>query len=241
VSIETLLILATTKMLGGVCFAAMSTVPDPTTGLCWARPVREHGHVLLGDITTDTGHVLEPFDVAELSLVRARGDPPHVEDWIADFVHHRPRLVRRLEGERRAAFLRSHLDGAPSEVFDCQQRSLCLVRPDWIKGCFRLDSHSGQLDARLAFTLGGRRYQGSVAKGGHSVTDLRWRALGRSWLPEAGGWTEFEADELRRRCGIEEIYLALGLSRSFEGSFWPLVIGVHTVPDYRAVVDYRNL
>jgi hypothetical protein len=124
---------------------------------------------------------------------------------------------------------------------DNQQRSLCLIKPEWIKGTFRLDAYSGKFDARMAFGLNGRTYRGSYAKGGLSVTDLRWRALGRAWLPEDGGWTEFEAGDLQSRYGIEEVYLAVGLTRSYEGAYWVIVVGVHTVPDYEAVVDYDNL
>jgi hypothetical protein len=35
--------------------------------------------------------------------------------------------------------------------------------------------------------------------------------------------------------------MAVGLTRSFEGKFWPIVVGVHTLPDYQATVDYDNL
>jgi hypothetical protein len=116
--IQETLILAVTKMLGGVCIAGMTTEKDPVTHLKWVRPVREHGHVLLGDITT---------------------------------------------------------------------------------------------------------------------------AEGRAWLPKDGGWTEFDAGDLETRLGIQEIYLALGLTRSYKGDCWLIVIGVHTLPDYEAVVDYDNL
>ena len=239
--IQEVLILAVTKMLGGVCIAGMTTEPDPVTGLRWVRPVREHGHVLLGDITTAGGAVLQPFDVVEFNLLRPREIAPHTEDWIADFVHHRPRIVRRLEGERRAAFLHKHQDSAPREVLAGQQRSLCLIRPDWIKGCFRLDGYSGEFDARIAFGLDKRPYLGAYAKGGLSVTDLKWRALGRAWLPADGGWTNFDAGDLEARFGIEQVYLAVGLTRSYQGGFWTLVVGVHTLPEYEAVVDYDNL
>jgi len=43
------------------------------------------------------------------------------------------------------------------------------------------------------------------------------------------------------RLAAEEIYLALGLSRSYQGKLWLLVIGVHVAPDYEAVIDYNNL
>jgi hypothetical protein len=40
---------------------------------------------------------------------------------------------------------------------------------------------------------------------------------------------------------VEDFYLALGLSRSYKGEYWLLVLGVHTVPDYEMEVDYGNL
>ncbi len=239
--IQPILLLAVTKMLGGVCLAGMSTEPDPITGLRWVRPVREHGHVLLGDVTTPDGAVLQPFDVVELNRLRPREMAPHVEDWITDFVRHQPRVLRRLEGERRAAFLRKYLDTAPGEVLVSQQRSLCLIRPEWVKGCFRLDGYSGLFEARLAFGLDGKPYRGSYAKGGIAVTDLKWRALGRAWLPADGGWTEFTAGDLEARLGIREVYLAVGLTRAYQGGYWLVIVGVHTLPDYEATVDYDNL
>jgi hypothetical protein len=65
--------------------------------------------------------------------------------------------------------------------------------------------------------------------------------LGRAWLPEGGGWVEFDTGDLEARFGIRETYLAVGLTRSFKGELWTIVIGVHTVPDYEAFVDYDNL
>jgi hypothetical protein len=235
------LILAVTRMLGGMCIAGMTTEPDAVTGLRWVRPTREHGHVLLGDITTPEGQVLKPFDVVELNLLHPRPTAPHVEDWIADFVHHRPRVLRRLEGGKRADFLARYIDTAPLQVVKNQERSLCLVRPDWVKGAFHLDNYSGKLDARISFGLKYHQVTGSHAKGGVSVTDLTWRALGRAWLGERGSWTEFDEGDLESRLGITQIYLAVGLTRAYRGEFWAIVIGVHTVPDVEAIVDYDNM
>jgi len=150
-------------------------------------------------------------------------------------------VVRRLEGERRAGFLRNHLDTAPQDVLERQQRSLCLIKPDWIQGRFHLDAYSREFEARLALGLGEESYLGYQAKGGLSVSDLRWRALGRAWLAEGQDSIDFDAGALERSFGIQEITLAVGLSRAYEGHCWPLIIGVHTQPDYTAVVDYQNL
>jgi len=240
-SICEVLILAVTRMRGGVCIAGMTTEPDPVTGLRWVRPVRDHGHVLRGDITTVQGQVLQCFDVVELNLVRPQPSPPYSEDWITDFVKRRPRIVRRLEGKRREQFLSKYLDSDPGQVLDLQERSLCLLKPDQIKGCFRLDAYSGKFEARLGFALGRRPYWGSQAKGGLAVTDLKWRALGRAWLGAQGGWTEFDAGDLEARYGVHEVYLAVGLTRPYEGRVWTIVVGVHTVPDYDVQIDYDDL
>lgn len=234
------LILAVTKMLGGICIAGMTAEPDPVTRLRWVRPTCEHGHVQLNDITTPEQQIPEPFDVVVFNLLRPRRQPPHTEDWITDFVYERPRIVRHLEGARRASFLSQYLDEAPIEVLESQHRSLCLLRAEWVTGCFRLDGYSGHFEARLAFGVQGRTYRGPPAKGGLPVTDLRWRALGRAWLPEAGGWTEFDAGDLEARFGIQDLFLAVGLTRSFQGHFWPIIVGVHTCPPFEATVDYAN-
>lgn len=238
---QPLLILAVARMPTGFCLAGMSAEPDPVTGLRWVRPVRERGPVLLGDITTPGGEILRPFDVVEFNLLQPRPVPPFSEDWLADFGQQRPRLIRRLAGERRASFLRQHLDAAPRQVLDSQQRSLCLIKPDWVKGSFRLNKYSGGFDAHLAFGLAGRPYLGSYARGGLPVGDLRWRAMGRAWLPPHGGWTEFEARDLEARLGIQEVYLAVSLAPSCQGGFQPTIVGIHTLPDYEASVDYDNL
>jgi len=240
-SVQEVLLLAVTKMLAGVCVAGMTAEADPVSGLRWVRPVREYGNILLSDITTAGGRVLQPFDVVAIDLLRPRPDPPHAEDWIADLVRTRPCVNRQMAGERRAKFLQRTCDCDPCQVLDRQERSLCLFKPDWVKGCFKLDAYTGGFEARISFGLQGRRYSGSYARGGYPVTDLKWRALGRTWLPPEGGWVDFHEGDLEARLGLCEIYLAVGLTRSYKQAFWPMIIGVHTVPDYEAIVDYDNL
>ena len=59
------------------------------------------------------------------------------------------------------------------------------------------------------------------------------------------GWAEDQAqaysqlqaqNAILERLTAEAIYLAVGLSRSWQGEYWPLVVGVHVVPDYDMVV-----
>ncbi len=227
------LVLAMTKMLSGICTAGFTADPDPVTGLRWVRPVKEAGTLLLGDMTTADKQVLTAWDVVDLGLLKPRPDPPHVEDWLCDFIFHRPRKLRRLEGDRRAAFLADHLDKAPEEVLVHQRRTLCLIHPDQLTAHFSLDPLSGKYQVRIDFTHGDQNY--SMLP----VTDMKWRALGRGWLGD-GGELSLPLETLQERLEIETVYLALGLSRGYQGKLWPLAIGVHTVPDFEAIIDYEN-
>ena len=231
------LILAMTRMRSGICTAGFSRDPDPVTGLRWVRPVREFGTVLSGDMTDGDGRLVQCSDVVELDLVAPRPDPPHVEDWLTDFVHSRPRLLRRLEGDKRARFFIGHLDRAPENVLVRYTRSLCLVQPKNVWARFSLDTYSGKYEARMGFVLSGAvNHPQATSQRGVSVTDLKWRALGREWLGDEGGALEMDQDTISERLNVEALYLAVGLSRSWQGEYWPLVVGVHIVPDYEMVI-----
>ena len=237
---QDILILAMTKMLSGICTAGLTTEPDPVSGFKWVRPVKEHGTLLPGDMTDADGRVVQCFDVVSLNLKRPRPDPPHTEDWITDFIYHRPRLLRRLEGERRVHFLARYVDRAPEDVLVHHTRSLCLVRPDQLWGRFELDPYSGKYQARLGFTVGDIEHPRAGSPRGVPVTDMKWRALGRTWLSEGGGQLDLDEDALKTRLHADDIYLALGLSRTYEGRAWLLVVGVHVIPDYEIEIDYNN-
>jgi hypothetical protein len=237
---QEVLIMAVTRMLAGVCTAGFVKQPAPSGRIAWVRPVKVHANLLLGDLEDARGRIIQCCDVVALRLGAIRSDPPHIEDRICDFVYHRPRLLRRLEGEHRARFLAAHLDHAPQEVLGPEpSRSLCLIRPDRLWASFHCDAYSRKYETRIGFTLNGLDYPAANARG-MAVTDLKWRALGREWLADGGRLT-LEYDPLLERLGASEIYLAIGLSRPFQGIAWPLVIGVHTVPDCPATIDYGDL
>ena len=237
------LIMAVTRMLSGVCLAGFLNEPHPHSHYRWVRPTKKYDTVLLGDITDDAGRVIQCCDVVSLGIEEPRPDPPHCEDWLTDFVHQRPRLLRQLEGDKRAAFLARHLDQAPEDVLIRDRRSLCLVRPERVWASFSLDAYSGKYRARMGFALPGIVHPQANSPRGVPVTDIKWRALGRAWLAEQSGDEQLTLDngELFGRLGAEAVYLALGLSRPYKGRRWLMVIGVHTAPDYPAVIDYDNL
>ena len=65
--------------------------------------------------------------------------------------------------------------------------------------------------------------------------------VGPTWLDTKGGSLTLEHEALLERLKADAIYLALGLSRAYQGKYWLLVIGVHVVPDYEATIDLHHL
>jgi hypothetical protein len=230
------------KMLSGICTAGFTRESDPVTGLRWVRPVREFDTLLPGDMTDADGRLIQCSDVVELGLQEPRPDPPHIEDWVSDLIRRRPRLLRRLEGEKRAFFFPKYLDRAPEDVLVSHKRSLCLVQPEQVWASFSLDTYSGKYEARMGFLLpGDANHPRATSRRGVSVTDLKWRAVGRAWLGKKGGHLALDHEMLVEQLEADGIYLAVGLSRNWQGDYWPLVVGVHVVPDYEAVIDGSDL
>jgi hypothetical protein len=239
---QEVLIMAMTCMRGGICTAGLIRRPHPSSHFQWVRPVKRFGLLLLGDMTTADGHIVQVGDVIQLSLVQPCPDPPHVEDWLTDFVKQRPRCVRPISREKWGDLLARYCDKRPAEVLCEHTRSLCLVHPQDVWANFFCDAYSGKYQARIGFNLPDLHHAGSGSLRGLPVTDIRWRALGRHWLAQDHS-QEVSLDQacLQERLQAEAIYLSIGLSRRFQGQSWPLVIGVYPVPDYTVTVDYRRL
>jgi len=222
---ERVVVLAVTKMLSGMCTGGITL-----SSKNWVRPVKEFGTVLLGDLTYADKTVMQPFDIVDFTLVKPRPRPPHKEDWVCDFVRARPIKVGNLN-ERQEFLTKNAEPNAAGEILRAE-RSLALIEPSNIEAVFKLDSYSGKYDARLSMPEAGERPL--------PVTDIKWRAFGRELL---GGSEQLVLtyNDLKNRFSFERIFVSLGLGRMYEGRHWPLVIGVHTLPDYPAKIDYRQL
>ncbi len=222
---DRVVVLAVTKMLSGMCTGGVSL----STGK-WVRPVKQFGTVLLGDLTYRDKSVMRPFDVVEFSLVKPRPKPPHIEDWVCDFVRARPNRADHVHDPLR--FLEQHSEpDSPDQILRAQ-RSLALFEPTEVEATFRMDAYSGKYDARVETPQTGDRPL--------PVTDIKWRALGRRLLAGRED-LRLSSDDIRERVGAQRVFVALGLGRMYEGRCWPLVVGVHTWPDYEAEIDYREL
>jgi len=222
---EPVVVLAVTKMLSGMCTGGISMASGK-----WIRPVKEFGTVLLGDLTYHDRTVIRPFDIVKFGLIKPHPTPPHVEDWTCDFVRVKPQMSGRLD--QSLWFLEKHSEPEAARQILNAERSLALIEPSSVEATFVMDTYSGKYEARVGIPELGERPL--------PVTDIKWRALGRKLLG-AESRLSLTPDQLRERLSISRVFIALGLSRLHEGKHWPLVVGVHTWPDYQADIDYRNL
>jgi len=227
---ESIVILAVTKMHAGMCTAGLTQRGE------WLRPVRDFGNVSLRDVSYPNGNLMRCFDIAQIPIIKRRPAGPHIEDAVTDFNHYQPRLAGQIGPGQRGDWLRAHAEDAVAaarQVYQQHERSLALVRVKELSATMKLDPYSSKLEMKVwAEELGLPRPA--------PCTDVHWRALGRKLLPN-GGLKNMEWPELSALLGCDEIYLSLGLARQFEGEYWPLVVGVHTVPAFDVDIDIRNL
>jgi hypothetical protein len=230
-----LVLLAVTRMLSGVCIGGVRSEATPGAGGGrWVRPVKAFGCPQLGDIRYAGGALMRPFDIVALHLLQPQPDPPHVEDVLCDFIRPRPEWRGRLDESERQAFLDACADPHPAEIWCGGSRSLTLFEPAALSAAFALDSYSGKYECRIA-------WPGCDRSQGVPVTDLKWRALGREWMTRGPQHQQYDLPALKRRLEAERIFLAVGLSRNYQRQFWPIVVGVHILPDYEAAIDERQL
>jgi hypothetical protein len=233
--------LAITKMHGGVCTAGIDEAGR------WVRPVRHLSEQTLRG-TGASDYSLLPIDffhggkshlvnlgVTRFYLTEHAPTPPHIEDWIID-TRTKPELLKKLSAPEQREFLTSHAEPGLSRLLPAPSASLCLIRPDSFSFLFRVAPSGDDVAVRSSFTTG-RDSLSDIA-----CTDLRMRALGRSMLAGKDNETEMrlKEEEFWRR-GKSAIYLTVGLSRLYQGKHWPLVVGVHSIPELEVEIDYARL
>jgi hypothetical protein len=235
-----LVILAVTKMHGGVCTAGIDADG------AWIRPIRPTTKPI-GGLNTISDYCLLPIDffhggkshlvnagVSRVWLSAHLPARPHIEDWTLD-LHHKPQLLRKLSAHEQAEFLAGHCATDLSALVSDANHSLALCLPESFSFSFAMNQSGTDISVRTSFAIGGRDYSDV------SCTDLRMRALGRSLLEKSLGapCAVRQADFERR--GKHLTYLALGLSRRFRGKHWLLVVGVHTIPELDVLIDWGRL
>lgn len=232
--------LALTKMHGGVCTAGIDADGR------WVRPVRPRNKSKQ-EREGISDYSLLPLDffhggeshLVNLAVTRfwfseAAPHPPHIEDWTLD-LKRKPQLLRKLSDGEQENFLAEHVESDLAPLNRHHQRSLMLIRPDGFSFSFGMNQTGEDVSVRASFTCNGETFS-SIG-----CTDLRIRALGRRLLEKTCGVKATLRDEDFRRHGKQTTYLTLGLSRLFQNKHWPILVGVHSLPELAVEIDYASL
>jgi len=75
-----------------------------------------------------------------------------------------------------------------------------------------------------------------------SCTDLKFRAFAKDLLKKKKLTSlTLTGNQLQEMLKFDKIFVAIGLTGKFRDEYWPMIIGFHTIPDYKQEVDYDNL
>jgi hypothetical protein len=238
--VKDLVILAVTKMHGGVCTAGIDADGK------WVRPVRPTAK-RVGEGDTITDYCLLPIDffhngqshlvtgsLTRVWLAAHTPERPHVEDWTLD-LQRKPQWLRKLSQQEQADFLAAHCESDVSALVPDAARSLGLFLPDSFCFSFGMNKSGTDICVRADFTFREQTFSDV------GCTDLRMRALGRKLLEKSSGATRQLTQVDFQRQGKQVTYLALGLSRLYRGKHWLIVVGVHSIPELVVEIDYARL
>src|SRR5262249_1514983 len=132
-------------------------------------------------------------------------------------------------------FLAAHAEDGLPALDEGGRRSLALIKPDSFSFSFGKNLSGDDVSVRASFKVGGASVDGV------GCTDLRMRALGRKLLEKSGGERRALSDEDFRRRDKHATYLAVGLSRAFQGKHWLILVGAHTIPELTVEIDFARL
>jgi hypothetical protein len=174
--------------------------------------------------------VISLSNVVDIHLIRPipQIGTPHIEDWEYDR-RFKPILIRTLNDSQRLQLFQE-ISSRTLDPLINNYRSLCLIEPSFIVSAnFANISVRGRYQPILDFRFEGRLYS-------YKVTDIYWRAIGRH-LPRR----ILDGRELQNILRYSKIFLTIGLTRLYRNRYWPMVVGVHTVPYFPIMIDYENI
>jgi hypothetical protein len=232
-------VMSVTALADGVCVACVDNARR------WVRPTREGHHgwrqLQVADLKDASGRVVvQVGHEVRWDLGPRAPQAVHTEDVLVG--QWPPQLVRALGYVELLAWCEYLREQDLTAFLSGHDRSLMLYRPGKIHALSFSATGKGGIAARLQF-------QHKGLSENYSVTDLRWRALGRALLTRLNKstvtWSEIE---LRRHAVVQIRYLAVGRGQPWEGkrhplagAHWPFVINVFSDPPLMQEIDYANL
>ncbi len=231
---KTITILAVSKLGNELCVAGVDENDN------WIRPTSLSGgwrQFYKVDIYDKNNRpIIALSNVVAIRLIRhiPQIGTPHIEDWEYDFLSCKPVFKKNLNDSQRVHLFQKSSEQSLDSLIENHERSLCLIEPTSIVSAnFANISYRGKYQPILDFTFKDKLYS-------YKVTDINWRAFGR-YLSTKGHKRVLNGKKLQDILQYSSLFLAIGLTRLYKGEYWPMVVGVHTVPQFPLKIDYENI
>lgn len=225
---KTLIITDVTAMSGdNVCIAGYDE------SLTCIRPVLSRGQITRRHLFKDGELVIFPGAKITFNFGSGISQPPHIEDYVFEESSIESMGKATTKGWKEVLKQTAALNIA--ELFqNIEDRcvppgspgpSIGTLVPSEIP-TLNCDYYKDPPRPRMRFID-----QGGTVKNNVSITDLAFRSLFSFYLLKFKGNCEKTVQLLNKNLADGNIYLRLGLSRSFRGCCWLQVNGIHTFPD----------
>lgn len=225
-------ILAVTKLGDEICVAGIDEDNHWIRPTCDIEDFRQFNKADIYDKNNKPVVALSNQVAIWLRRAIPQTGAPHIEDWEYD-MGIKPILIRTLNDSQRLALFQKIAEQSLDPVIIQNVKSLCLIEPtEIVLADFANISAKGKYQPKLKFTFCKEEFN-------YKVTDIYWRALGR--LLATKHKLVLDGKELRDTLKYSRIFLTVGLTRMFEEKYWPMVVGIHTVPYFPVQIDYNNL
>jgi hypothetical protein len=234
-------ILAVSKRLNGVCIAGVGKYN------AWIRPAKKE-ELMLEDIKIGSGYVsalnIYEFHFSQRSPVQCQSENYLIDEQRE--IIYRSGLEEKYKGRFFSSLCENSLVTASpqtniADILKAKNRSLMLIGPIRLQGAY-FHKEEKMKAPELTFSLDGCQVHGIGGKINLLCTDLKFNMFAKSLLNQRNADSiNLDEVELKALLGYNRVYVVIGLTKLYHGINWPMVIGIHTLPDYRQVIDYKDI
>ena len=235
-----LTILAVTKREYGVCIAGVDEK------LNWVRPVKNR-ILVLNDIKLNGAVYLSNSCVYNFSVKKDGVTGYQTENYLIEEKEPIGYLKRLGDAERNEIFstlsenslITSNPNLGVCKLLKEKNRSLILLGPVTIDSVEL--SQDDNIHVRFDFSIGQIKIKNQNLRS-LPCTDLKFLSFAKDLLDEQNTtYLRLNGEELKDLLKVEKFFIAVGLTAElYMEDYWPMVIGIHTIPDYTQKINYGN-
>jgi len=221
-------ILAVSKRLNGVCIAGIGNDR-------WIRPTKKE-ELMLDDIRLENGYV-SVGNTYEFHFSGRNPQQCQSENYLMEGSILKKSTLS--EDERRRLFTSlCENTFTTAEALKARNRSLVMLGPIRIDSVY-IHKEEKMKPPEIKFSVNGVEVKGIKDKP-MQCTDLKFWSFARSLLGQRESLT-LDGTEVKKQLRYENMFIIIGLTKLYHGINWPMIISIHTIPDYRQEIDYGLL